>query len=207
MSQRFKEDVGEQLLASYLNGKPEAEQAAVLKLVTQLGIERDDPLWAVLISINAATVLLQDAPVQLNQVCSSFQADLDARATGGRQLIQALSGKAQEVEALSHEAAGLRQELQLLRRQAADLTTQVEQAVGLLDASVSIWKELLIHQQREGRRQMEVVKGLAAVLRKLERRPAFLFQNGAVITYAALYSILFSVVGTVSLGLWIMQVL
>ncbi|EKU96610.1 hypothetical protein Lepto7375DRAFT_0076 [Leptolyngbya sp. PCC 7375] len=204
---RSKKGTNEQLMAQYLKGRSDAEKAAVLKQVTDLGIAPDDPLWAVLISVNAAVVLLQDAPAQLERSRVALQQDLNSSAISFRQLIAAMHSNVEVLTPLSNAAPALQVELQVLQDKTIALITQVDEAVLLLNNTMTTWQGMISTYQQQVTTQSQVVNSLAKVLRVLERRPSFLWSSGPVITWAAVYSIVFSLVGTVTAGIILVRML
>lgn len=197
----------EQLMAQYLKGRSDAEKAAVLKQVTDLGIAPDDPLWAVLIAVNAAVVLLQDAPAQLEHSRVALQQDLDSSAISFRQLIAAMHSNVEVLTPLSDAAPALQVELQVLQDKTSALITQADEAVSLLDNTMTTWQGMIATHQQQLTTQSQVVNSLAKVLRTLEKRPAFLWSTAPVITWAAVYSIVFSLMGTVAAGIILARML
>lgn len=200
-----KGEASEQLMAQYLKGRSDAEKAAVLKQVTDLGIAPDDPLWAVLISVNAAVVLLQDAPAQLERSRVALQQDLDSSAISFRQLIAAMHSNVEVLTPLSNAAPALQVELQVLQDKTIALITQVDEAVLLLNNTMTTWQGMISTYQQQVTTQSQVVNSLAKVLRVLERRPSFLWSSDPVITWAAIFSIFFSLTGTITAVSWFIR--
>lgn len=204
---RSKKGTNEQLMAQYLKGRSDAEKAAVLKQVTDLGIAPDDPLWAVLISVNAAVVLLQDAPAQLERSRVALQQDLDSSAISFRQLIAAMHSNVEVLTPLSNAAPALQVELQVLQDKTIALITQADEAVSILNKTMTTWQGMIATHQQQVTTQSQVVNSLAKVLRTLERRPAFLWSSSPVIIWSSMFSIFFSLTGTMAIVLFLLKLI
>ena len=138
-------------LDKVLEGRSDGEKVKVLDMTTRLGIQRDDPLWLMMIAINHLRVVTEDLPTELQE----FEGYLDQWSETNLKILEALASKAETVENLATSSLELTTVLHALIDTSAELAKNIKssnkrwkRSVAGLEMKLATIEELLIRNNK-----------------------------------------------------------